>query len=71
MGEKYDWRTCLMNANSGGEWWPFSLSLVAESEEDVYRPLGTFELEGKVVNSLVSEMFQFVSAYRASDDELR
>ena len=32
---------------------------VAESEEDVYRQLDAFELEGKVVNSLISEMHQF------------
>ena len=41
---------------------------VAESEDDVYRQLDAFELEGKVANSLVGEMFQFVSAYHASVD---
>ena len=44
---------------------------VAESEEDVYRQLDAFELEGKVVNSLISEMHQFVTAYRGSDKILR
>ena len=44
---------------------------VAESEEDVYRQLDAFELEGKVINSMVSEVFQFMSAYRASDDIIR
>ena len=44
---------------------------VAESEEDVYRQLDDFELEGKVVNSLISEMHQFVTAYRGSDKILR
>ena len=44
---------------------------VAESEEDVYRQLDAFELEGKVVNSLISEMHQFVTAYRASDEIMR
>ena len=44
---------------------------VAESEDDVYKQLYAFELEGTVVNSRVSEMHQFVSAYRASDEILR
>ena len=44
---------------------------VAESEDDVYRQLNAFELEGNIVNSRVSEMHQFNSAYRASDDILR
>ena len=39
---------------------------IAESEEDVYRQLNAFELEGKVVSSMVSEMFQFMSVYRDS-----
>ena len=39
---------------------------IAESEVDVYRQLNAFELEGKVVSSMVSEMFQFMSAYRDS-----
>ena len=44
---------------------------VAEGEEDVYRQLDAFELEGKVVNYLISEMHQFVTAYRASDEIMR
>ena len=44
---------------------------MAESEDDVYRQLDAFELEGIVVNSRVSEMHQFVSAYRASDEIIR
>ena len=44
---------------------------VAESEEDVYKQLHAFELEEKVVNSRVSEMYQFMSAYRASDEIMR
>ena len=44
---------------------------VAESEDDVYRQLNIFELEGKIVNSRVSEMHQFNSAYRASDEIMR
>ena len=44
---------------------------VAESEEDVYRQLDAFELEGKVINSMVSEMFQFMSAYRDSNQILQ
>ena len=44
---------------------------VAESEDDVYSQLDAFELEGIVVNSRVSERYQFVSAYRASDEVIR
>ena len=44
---------------------------IAESEEDVYRQLDAFDLEGKVVSSLISEMFQFVSAYRGSEEIMR
>ena len=44
---------------------------VAESEEDVYKQLHAFELEEKVVNSRASEMHQFMSAYRASDEIMR
>ena len=32
---------------------------VAESEDDVYRQLNAFELEGNIVNSRVREMHQF------------
>ena len=31
---------------------------IAESEEDVYRQLDAFNLEGKVVSLMVSEIFQ-------------
>ena len=44
---------------------------VAESEEDVYKQLHAFELEEKVVNSRPSEMHQFMSVYRASDEIMR
>ena len=44
---------------------------VAESEEDVYKQLHVFELEEKIVNSRASEMYQFMSAYRASDEIIR
>ena len=44
---------------------------IAESEEDFYRQLNAFELEGKVVSSMVSEMFQFMSAYRDSNQILQ
>ena len=44
---------------------------IANSDEDVYRQLEEFDLEGKVVNSMVNEMHQFMSAYRASDTLLR
>ena len=44
---------------------------VAESEEDVYKQLHAFELEEKIVNSRATEMQQFMSAYRASDEIMR
>ncbi len=44
---------------------------VAESEEDVYKQLHAFELEEKFVNSRATEMQQFMSAYRASDEIMR
>ena len=44
---------------------------IAESEEDVYKQLHAFELEEKVVNSRATEMQQFMSAYRASDEIMR
>ena len=44
---------------------------IAESEEDVYRQLNAFELEGKVVSSMVCEAFQFMSAYRDSNQILQ
>ena len=44
---------------------------IAESEEDVYRQLDAFDLEGKVVSSMVSEIFKFMSAYRVSNQILR
>ena len=44
---------------------------VAESEEDVYKQLHAFELEEKAVNSKATEMQQFMSAYRASDEIMR
>ena len=44
---------------------------VAENEEDVYKQLHAFELEEKVVNSRATEMQQFMSAYRASDEIMR
>ena len=36
---------------------------VAKSEQDVYRQLEESNLEGKIVNSMVQEAHQFVSAY--------
>ena len=44
---------------------------VAKSDENVYSHLDALELDGKVINAMVSEMFQFVSAYRAPDDIIR
>ena len=44
---------------------------VAASEQDVYRQLEESNLEGKIVNSMVQEAHQFVSAYRNSKEILR
>ena len=44
---------------------------IAKSERDVYKQLEEFNLEGVVVNSMIQEAHQFVSAYRNSSDILR
>ena len=44
---------------------------IAKSERDVYKQLEEFNLEGVVVNSMIQEAHQFVSAYRNSNDILR
>ena len=44
---------------------------MANSEDDVYRQLDIWELEGKIVISKVNEIHQFVTAYRASDTVIR
>ena len=43
----------------------------ANSEDDVYRQLDEWELEGKIVISKVNELHQFVTAYRGSDTVIR
>ena len=44
---------------------------MANSEDDVYRQLDKWELEGKIVISKVNEIHQFVTAYRASKAVIR
>ena len=44
---------------------------IAKSERDVYRQLEEFNLEGVVVNSMIQEVHQFMSAYRNSTETLR
>ena len=44
---------------------------MANSEDDVYRQLDNWELEGKIVISKVNEIHQFVTAYRGSDTVIR
>ena len=44
---------------------------MANSEDDVYRQLDEWELEGKIVISKVNEIHQFVTAYRGSDTVIR
>ena len=41
------------------------------SEDDVYRQLDDWELEGKIVISKVNEIHQFGTAYRGSDTVIR
>ena len=41
---------------------------IANSEDDVYEQLKVFELEGKIINTMVNEVHQFMSTYRASKD---
>ena len=40
---------------------------VAKSEQDVYRQLEENGVEGKILNSVVHEAHEFMSAYRNSD----
>ena len=44
---------------------------VARSETDIYRQLEDFNLEGKLINSMVQEVHQFVTAFRNSDKVFR
>ena len=44
---------------------------MANSEDDVYRQLDIWELEGKIVISKVNEIHQFVTAYRDSETIIR
>ena len=44
---------------------------MANSEDDVYRQLDEWELEGKILISKVNEIHQFVTAYRGSDTVIR
>ncbi len=44
---------------------------MANSEDDVFRQLDEWELEGKVVSSKVNQIHQFVTAYRASETLMR
>ena len=43
---------------------------VAKSEQDVYRQLEENGVEGKILNSVVHEAHEFMSAYRNSDEIL-
>ena len=44
---------------------------VARSESDIYRQLEEFNLEGKLINSMVQEVHQYVTAFRNSDKVFR
>ena len=41
---------------------------IAKNERDVYKQLEEANLEGKIVNSMVHEVHEFMSAYRNSDE---
>ena len=41
---------------------------IAKSEQDVYRQLEEFELEGTILQTMVHEVHQFMSAYRNSSE---
>ena len=41
---------------------------IAKNERDVYRQLEEANLEGKIVNSMVHEVHEFMSAYRNSNE---
>ena len=44
---------------------------VAKSEQDVYRQLDEFNLGDQLLNTMVHEVHEFLSAYRNSDETLR
>tara|TARA_A100001388_G_scaffold239465_1_gene194747 strand:+ start:301 stop:660 length:360 start_codon:yes stop_codon:yes gene_type:complete len=44
---------------------------VAASEQDVYRQLDEFNLGDQLLNTMVHEVHEFLSAYRNSDETLR
>ena len=41
---------------------------IAKNERDVYKQLEEANLEGKIVNSMVHEVHEFMSAYRNSNE---
>ena len=44
---------------------------IAASEQDVYRQLDEFSLGDQLLNTMVHEVHEFLSAYRNSDETLR
>ena len=44
---------------------------IAASEQDVYRQLDEFNLGDQLLNTMVHEVHDFLSAYRNSDETLR
>ena len=44
---------------------------IAASEQDVYRQLDEFNLGDQLLNTMVHEVHEFLSAYRNSDETLR
>ena len=43
---------------------------IAKSEQDVYRQLEEWNFEGRIVNTMVQEIHQFMSGYRKSEEIL-
>lgn len=60
-----EFATCLQTWLGNSEF--FFCHWVAESEDMVIKQLEAFELEGRLINTMVHETQQFMSAYRNSD----
>ena len=66
-GESHDgpYARCMQTWLTNEEF--FYCHWVAKSEQDVYRQLEENGVEGKILNSVVHEAHEFMSAYRNSD----
>ena len=70
-GESHDgpYARCMQTWLTNEEF--FYCHWVAKSEQDVYRQLDEFNLGDQLLNTMVHEVHEFLSAYRNSDETLR